>query len=216
MKEILIFGAGGFGKEILDILLSTPTYFDYHSIKFLDDAVPPGSPIATTTVIGDSNHLQNAKNSHIIIAIGNPKIRRIVTNKITNLNLPILTVIDHTAQLRKNIQIGNGSIICANTILSTSSQIGQHNIINIGAIIGHDVITGPYTVISPGAIILGQVQIGEGVEIGAGAIIHPQVKIGNWCKIAMGAVVYKDVPDNAIVSGNPARTMIIQPENWYL
>jgi sugar O-acyltransferase (sialic acid O-acetyltransferase NeuD family) len=215
MKKTLIFGAGGFGKEILDILLATPETSD-RQVFFIDDAVPKNSLVANTKVLGDSSYLQFATDFSVSIAIGNPRIRRILTQRVVDANLSLLTIIDHTAQLRSNSTIGNGSVICAQAVLSVGAQIGSHNVLNIGVIIGHDVITGSYTVISPGAVILGEVIIGEGVEIGAGAIIHPQVKIGNWCKIAMGAVVYKDVPDNAIVSGNPARTMIIQPENWHL
>jgi sugar O-acyltransferase (sialic acid O-acetyltransferase NeuD family) len=215
MKKILIFGAGGFGKEILDILLATPIYSECE-VLFLDDSVPINTPIDNTIVLGDSSCLAKIRDASLSIAIGNPRIRRILTQRVIETNLPFATIIDHTAQLRRNAQVGTGSIICANTILSVNAHIGEHNVVNIGATISHDVTTGPYTVISPGAIILGEVTIGEGVEIGAGAIIHPQVKIGNWCKIAMGAVVYKDVPDNAIVSGNPARAMVIQPENWHL
>lgn len=215
MKKTLIFGAGGFGKEILDILLSTPTYFGSDS-SFVDDLIPVNTPIDSTIVSGNITSFKNAADVSVSVAVGNPRLRRILTQKVIEANLPFITIIDHTVQIRRNTKVGIGSIICANVILSVNAHIGEHNVVNIGATISHDVITGSYTVISPGAIILGQVQIGEGVEIGAGAIIHPQVKIGNWCKIAMGAVVYKDVPDNAIVSGNPARTMIIQPENWYL
>jgi sugar O-acyltransferase (sialic acid O-acetyltransferase NeuD family) len=215
MKKILIFGAGGFGKEILDVLLSTPIYSG-SEVLFIDDSVPINTSIENTIVLGDSSFLKEATNASVSIAIGNPRTRRILTQKVIESNIPFVTIIDHTVQLRHNTKVGTGTILCANTILSVNANIGEHNVVNIGATIGHDVTTGSYTVISPGAIILGEVSIGEGVEIGAGAIIHPQVKIGNWCKIAMGAVVYKDVPDNAIVSGNPARTMIIQPENWYL
>jgi sugar O-acyltransferase (sialic acid O-acetyltransferase NeuD family) len=215
MTNTLIFGAGGFGKEILDILLSTLSCGKVKAF-FLDDSVPQGSDLDGVIVVGNSDYLKATEDSIVTIAIGNPRIRRILTQRVIEANLPFATIIDHTAQLRRNAQVGTGSILCANTILSVNAHIGEHNVVNIGATISHDVTTGPYTVISPGAIILGEVTIGEGVEIGAGAIIHPQVKIGNWCKIAMGAVVYKDVPDNAIVSGNPARTMIIQPENWHL
>jgi sugar O-acyltransferase (sialic acid O-acetyltransferase NeuD family) len=215
MHNILIFGAGGFGKEILDILSLTPS-FEGAKVFFLDDSVPVGNGLDGAIVVGSSDYLKTAENSIVTIAIGTPRIRCILTQRVIEAKLPFATIIDHTAQLRRNAQVGTGSILCANTILSVNAHIGEHNVVNIGATISHDVTTGPYTVISPGAIILGEVTIGEGVEIGAGAIIHPQVKIGNWCKIAMGAVVYKDVPDNAIVSGNPARIMIIQPENWHL
>jgi sugar O-acyltransferase (sialic acid O-acetyltransferase NeuD family) len=215
MKNILIFGAGGFGQEILDIMLSSPS-FDGCQISFLDDLVAENSVIMNATVVGNSDYLRIVENSFVTVAIGAPKIRRILTQRVKNANLPFVTIVDYSVERRWGSIIEDGSIICANTILSVNAHIGEHNVVNIGATISHDVTTGPYTVISPGAIILGEVTIGEGVEIGAGAIIHPQVKIGNWCKIAMGAVVYKDVPDNAIVSGNPARTMIIQPENWHL
>jgi sugar O-acyltransferase (sialic acid O-acetyltransferase NeuD family) len=214
-QSLLIFGAGGFGKEILDILNSSVSY-SAAQISFIDDSFTPDILVNDISVIGGIDTVKNNLNSQLIIALGSPTSRRKLALKLKEIGSSFFTAIDASANVRPNVTIGEGSIVCANVAISTNSQIGTQNIINIGAIVGHDVITGNYSVFSPGSIVLGGVTIGEGVEVGAGAIVHPGVKIGNWCKIAMGAVLYKDVPDYAIVSGNPARVMIVQPEDWYL
>lgn len=215
MQQISIFGAGGFGKEILDIIESSPEYAQIEA-NFIEDAMPPNTRVNNASVIGGIDYLKQSNNSLVTLAIGNPKLRRKLSQRLESMGVLFATIIDSSAHIRPNVKIDNGSVICARATISTNSLIGNMTIVNIGAIIGHDVNIGAYSVISPGVIILGGVSIGEGVEVGAGAIVHPQVRIGNWCKIAMGAVVYKDVPDYAIVSGNPARVMLVQPEDWYL
>jgi sugar O-acyltransferase (sialic acid O-acetyltransferase NeuD family) len=215
MKELFIFGAGGFGKEILDIIRASSEYSDL-KIYFIDDLLPVNTDLNDATVIGGIEYLKEIISPTVTVAIGSPKSRRKLTQKLTEMGVGFAKIVDAFAHIRPNVTIDDGCVICAMATISTNSQIGSQVVVNIGAIVGHDVIIGSYSVISPGAIILGGASIGEGVEIGAGAIVHPQVKIGNWCKIAMGAVVYKDVPDYAIVSGNPARIMLVQPDDWYL
>jgi sugar O-acyltransferase (sialic acid O-acetyltransferase NeuD family) len=137
-----------------------------------------------------------------IVAIGNNHIRKSVValtkHSFTN-------VIASSAMLSRTATIGVGNMILQGTIVQAQTAIGNHCIINTGAQVDHDCIIGDYAHIGPGAILCGTVSIGEGTFVGAGAIVTPGKKIGKWATIGAGAVVIRDVPDGAVVVGNPGR-----------
>jgi acetyltransferase EpsM len=96
-------------------------------------------------------------------------------------------------------------------ILQADVQIGVHCIINTGASVDHDCVIDDYVHISPHTTLCGNVTVGEGSHIGAGATIIQGIKIGRWVTVGAGTVIIRDVPDYAVIVGNPGRIIKIKP-----
>lgn len=117
------------------------------------------------------------------------------------------TLIDPTSILPAGLAPGPGCYINAGCTLGAASQIGAFVVINRGCSIGHHASIGDFVSIGPGAVLAGQVTLGAGSVIGAGAVVLPEVTVGRNAVVGAGAVVTRDVPDQTMVVGNPARAM---------
>jgi len=195
---MILFGASGHAKVILDIINSgTGDTVDY----ILDDNSEifdlAGFEINHTV---DRNILQKIDT---IVAIGDNKIRKHICLKY---KIKLHQALIHkTATVSKAAIVSKGSVVMAGAVISHSANVSENSIINSNAIIEHDVSIAKFAHVSPGAIVTGAVSIGEGSHIGAGASIIPGISIGKWVTIGAGAVVLKDIPDYAVVVGNPGR-----------
>ena len=195
-NNILLYGASGHGKVIVDILLANSV-----TIAAIIDDNPKlehvlGIPIVTTSEF-DFSTLKN-----MIISIGNNRVRQTISNKI-QVNYP--TAIHPTAILSKSVNVGEGTVIMAGAVINPDVTIGKHAIVNTGAILDHDCVIDDFAHVSPGASLAGNVKVGEGTHIGIGATIIQGIKIGKWATVGAGAVIIKDVPDFAVVVGNPGK-----------
>jgi acetyltransferase-like isoleucine patch superfamily enzyme len=128
-------------------------------------------------------------------------------SRISNRNdkLTYVNLIHPSVKINSSIQIGKGNIICQGAVLTVDISLANHVIININSTIGHDAVIEDFVSIMFGVHISGNVRIGEGTYIGSGAVVLPNTKIGKWCTIGAGSVVTKDVPDNSIIAGVPAK-----------
>jgi acetyltransferase EpsM len=196
MNKICLFGASGHGKVIKDVALSSghlvEAFFDDNpKVQFIDDV-----PVFKFTEISD------CKEKTFLISIGSNILRKKLSEKFS---LDYDTLIHDNAVISETVAISLGTVIMAGVIINANTNIGRHVIVNTSAVIEHDCVIDDFVHISPSATITGNVSIGEGTHIGAGAIVIPNVKIGKWVIIGAGTVVIKDVPDFAIVVGNPGR-----------
>ena len=194
---MILYGASGHAKVIIDIL-------EKNKLKI-------------STIIDDNEQLKKVLNypikqfknttinEEIIISIGNNKTRKIISEKLKNSTFGI--AIHPKSSIDKTANMDKGTVIMANAVVNSSANIGKHCIINTSSVIEHDCSINDFAHISPNATLCGNVTIGEGTHIGAGATVIPSIKIGKWCIIGAGAVVIKDIPDNSIVVGNPARVI---------
>jgi len=203
-SKVYIIGAGGFGREVLNIYIDLGREDDV--LGFLEENSKREGEILNGKPIYDISILENLdrENIKLIGAIGTPLRKRLIEYT-KELGYKYDTVIHPTVVKSRWVSIGEGSIICAGTIITSQVTIGEHTIINLDSTIGHDVKIGSYTTISPGVHISGRVSIGDGSFIGTGAVIVPNVKIGNNSFIGAGAVVTKDIPDNVLAVGVPAK-----------
>lgn len=149
--------------------------------------------------------LNQYKDCSLIITPDSGKLREKLYNYYSKFNLPIFTLVSKDALVSDYSTIGNGSIICQKSHISSETSLGKLCKVNVGANIMHNCIVGDYTTIAPNAVILGNVRLGKRVYIGANSTILPNVTIGNDVIVGAGAVVTKSIENNKTVMGIPAK-----------
>jgi acetyltransferase EpsM len=192
-----LFGGSGHCKVIIDIIRKSN--LDVIECVFDDD--PIIDSINNIPVL-KTEKLDFFYNKSLIISIGNNKIRQKLANKITA-NYQI--AIHPNSIIASNVSIEEGSVIMAGAILNPDVKVGKHCIVNSGSVVEHDCILNDFVHVSPNVALAGNVFIDEGSHIGIGAVIIQGIKIGKWVTIGAGAVVIKDVPDYAVIVGNPGK-----------
>ena len=210
MKDIAIFGAGGYGKEIACLIQQIndvqPTW---NMIGFFDDGKEKGVKISHYgEVLGGMSEINSYPNElALAIAIGNPSSLKSVCERIINKNIYFPNIIAPTFGISdpQAFTIGEGNIIGHGCAVSCDVTIGNFNILNADIVIGHDAILGDYNVIMPDIRISGEVTIGNENLIGVGSIILQQVKVGNNVHLGAGAVLMTKPKDGCTYIGNPAK-----------
>jgi sugar O-acyltransferase (sialic acid O-acetyltransferase NeuD family) len=210
--QIVILGSGGFGREVLWLLRS----LDKERLEVLgfvdEDTNLHGKTLSDLPVLGGFEYLlemQRAKNNlRAVCAVGEPALRKDLVSKARAAGIrDFLVAIHPTCQLSGFVEVGEGTVIAANSIITTQVTINTFVTVNLGCTIGHDVVIGDYVTLAPGVHVSGHVFLGEGVKIGTGAVILPGVTVGAWSIIGAGAAVISDIPDNVTAVGVPARVI---------
>ena len=210
MKDIAIYGAGGFGKEVASLInwinREKPTW---NLIGFFDDGVAKGTTVSHWgEVLGDVDELNSWSSPlDLTIAIGNPKSLRAVRERIENKNVSFPNVIAPNFGVSDNetFKIGEGNIIGSGCAASVDVTIGNYNILNADIVLGHDAEIGDYNVLMPDIRVSGEVKIGKENLIGVGSIILQQIKVGNNIHLGAGAVLMSKPKDGGTYIGNPAK-----------
>jgi sugar O-acyltransferase (sialic acid O-acetyltransferase NeuD family) len=219
-QSIVIFGAGGHGRELLQLIedINAQQPGTWSCLGFLVDTAFAGArEVAGLPVLGDIAWLAAHPEVRVIVAIGPSAARRAVTQRIMAACANgFATLVHPRAWLGARVSIGAGSVVCAGALLTTDIRIGDHVHVNIGSSIAHDARLQDYATLYGGVRITGKVQVGEGAEIGTGAVILPGCGIGDWSIVGAGAVVTGDVPEDATVVGVPARVVKTRPPGWQL
>lgn len=208
MKDIAIFGAGGFGREVQMLIEDINKEKKiWNIIGFFDDGYKKGEIINNIPTLGGIGEL-NAWDSKLslAVAIGNPETKQKIIQNINNAMIDFPTLIHPSAIIGNNeyLKIGRGCIICAGCIITTNIEIKDFVILNLACTVGHDTIIGKHSSFMPTCNISGEVNIGECVYCGTGAKIINQMNVGANSVIGAGAVVITDVPNNAVIAGVPA------------
>ncbi|MBT0607924.1 acetyltransferase [Aequorivita echinoideorum] len=198
---MLIYGAGGHSKVIIETLL---TINPNMKIQVYDDDVEKKQCL-DFPVIHDWESI--SENSQIVFGLGNNNLRASLASTLKSKYKFCEAIIHPSSVVSQNSNIGKGTVIFARVVVNADSQVGEHCILNTGSIIEHDCIIDDFVHISPGAILAGGVQIGRASHIGMGAQILPLVKVGVNCIIGAGAVILRDVPDGSTVVGNPGKIL---------
>ena len=213
MKEIAIYGFGGFGHEVACLIehinREEPTW---KLIGFFDDGVEVGTECKYGKVLGNIDTL-NAwdKPINVVIAIGNVKFLETVSSKITNPNVEFPNLIAPNCFFfdKESVVMGKGNIITFGCRMSCNIHIGDFNILNGCVSFGHDVVLGSYNVMFPETRISGQATIGDKNFFGARCFASQTIKIGNENRFGAGTFVLRKIKDGALYMGNPAKKVDI-------
>lgn len=211
MEKIVLIGAGGHCKSILDSLLE----LDVYEVVGITD-INNNLEIMGVKVIGSDDVLEDlfksgVKNAFISLgSVGDTNIRRRIHNNLKKIGFNLPTIIDKTAIVSKYSTLGEGVFVGKGAIINSSAYIGNNAIINSGAIVEHDCRIGDFVHIAPGASVSGGVSIGNDSHIGTGSNIIQGISIGNNCIIGAGSVVVKNIEENSKVYGNPGRKVFCE------
>ncbi|RLB08969.1 MAG: acetyltransferase [Deltaproteobacteria bacterium] len=205
-EKILIYGASGHAKVIIDIIEKGK---EFEICGLLDDNFQKRGKFFGYPILGGFAELTKNiyNNCKLILAIGNNQSRKRLWGKIRPLGYELAYAIHPSSQIGRDVFVGKGTVVMANVVINSGSKIGENVILNTGATIDHDCIIGDYVHISPGVHLAGNVSIGELSHIGIGVSIVPNVRVGKNSVVGAGAVVIEDIPDNCTAIGVPAKVI---------
>lgn len=209
MKDLIIFGASGFGREVAWMVermnAVTPTW---NLLGFMDDDDSiQGNEINGYKVLGKMCDIIEYPDAYFVCAVGASRVREKIINGMKSINSAIKfgTVIDPSVERSDLVSIGEGCIICAHTIVTVNISIGNHVIINLDCTIGHDAILQDFVTLYPSVNVSGNTHIGHAVELGTGMQIIQGNRIGDYSLVGAGAVIVKDIPEKCTAVGSPAK-----------
>jgi sugar O-acyltransferase (sialic acid O-acetyltransferase NeuD family) len=198
-----LFGASGHAKVVLDVLSSN----NIKVLAVVDDS-PKTANISNISVV-NTKDFKNPEGSQFIVAVGDNIIRKKIVNKN---NFYYFSAVHSDATISEFASIEEGTIVMPQVVVNSDAKIGKHCILNSRSVVEHDCVLEDYVHISPNASLAGNVFVGEGTQIGIGASVIQGIKIGKWVTVGAGAVIINDIPDYAVVVGNPGKIIKINPK----
>jgi sugar O-acyltransferase (sialic acid O-acetyltransferase NeuD family) len=205
-KRILIVGAGGFGREVLQWARDAWPDADDRIAGFLSaDADALEGLDCDHSVLGSPDGYQPAPGDRLLLAIGIPYVRRRVTESLLDRGAEFLTLIHPTAVVAASASIGPGSILCPYSIASDSCRVGRFVVMNYHSSLGHDATAGDFSVFSPYATLGGNAHIEDDVFLGLHASVGPGKTVGARSKVSANSCVLTSAPTESIIYGVPGR-----------
>lgn len=212
MKKIVLIGAGGHCKVIIDIIKSTNEY----EIAGITDDNQKHANILDVPIIGDDSILEqlykNGVNYAFICvgALNNINLRNTIYRKLELIGFKLPVLIHKNSVVSEFARIGDGTCVLPGAIINAGSKVGKNCIINSGCVIEHDCTIGDNSHISPNVSLAGGVNIGCNTHVGIGSSIIQNINLGNNVTIGAGAVVINNIDDNTLAFGVPAKVISIK------
>ncbi|MBE5910043.1 acetyltransferase [Pseudobutyrivibrio sp.] len=203
MEHLIIIGAGGYAKSVLDSI----DYYNYRVDGFLDEFSNSKDHLGYEIKWKSLNEIECPQKYFYFIAIGNNQRRKLWYDKLKSKNLRLINVVDRSAIISPEAKIGNGCFFGKMSVVNSKAVIGDNCIVNTKSLVEHGCKVSDHANISTNAVINGDVIIGEGTFVGTSSTTIGQKKIGSWSTIGAGAVVIKDVNDGVTVAGVPAKVI---------
>lgn len=209
MKEpLVIIGASGFGREVANLVEDiNKQEYRWDLLGLIDDKLE-GITVEDYKIIGPISVLDSIRpKPKVVIAIADTKTRRTLANTLAGKGFSFATLVHPTVSYGRAISIGEGTIICKYSHLTTNISVGKHNIINEICGFGHDTVLHDFVSIMSHSIFGGNVEVGNGCYFGLNTVVINQIKIGEWSVIGAGATVVDDIPPYSLAVGVPARVI---------
>lgn len=198
--SLVIVGAGGHGREVLDVAEACGEAF----AGFVDDGQPDLEPLRRrgATLLGGLDVLAG-HDGPVVLGVGDGGVRgRLARALAVRWARPL---VHPAATLGRDVEVADGTVVAAGARLTTHIVVGAHGYVGPNATIGHDAVLGDFVTVLPGATVSGDVRLGHGVTVGTGANLRQGVVVGEHAVVGAGAVVVADVPSGVTVVGVPAR-----------
>ncbi|WP_180014424.1 acetyltransferase [Acinetobacter sp. YH16031] len=212
ISYIGVYGASGFGKEVMPLARQQYPTLEKQQFVFIDDS-GAGTSLNGYQVLSYEDFLKYPdQKKAVTIAIANSQVREKLVKRLTEDQIQHLNIQASNTVILDEVQIGEGSLLCPFTCLTSNIKIGKFFHANIYSYVAHDCVIGDYVTFAPGVKCNGNIHIHDHAYIGTGAVIkqgtpdQPLV-IGKGAVVGMGAVVTKSVPAGVTVVGNPARIL---------
>lgn len=218
-RKVVILGAGGFAREVLDIFEAQSDAGEPIDVQgFLVDTAlgAPGTLVNDKPILGGLDWLEGrATTVEVICGVGAPDIRLDMVARANAIGCRWASAIHPSVMKTRRVEVGIGVVLAAGSILTNQIRIGDHVQLNLDCTVGHDTQVGDFVTVSPGVHISGNVRLGMGSFIGTGASIIEKRDVGEWSIVGAGAVVSADVPPNSTVVGVPARVIKTREPGWH-
>jgi sugar O-acyltransferase (sialic acid O-acetyltransferase NeuD family) len=210
MKQLIIIGAGGFGREVIEWAQHCPAYRKEWEIGgFVDDRPDAldAFPEYGLKVLGNTREYEPRPDEVYLIALGKPTLRAAMRNRFEQKGAKFTRLIHESCVIGRRVQLEPGVILCPRITLTCDISIGANTALNINTAVGHDASIGSDCQISSFCDITGYVRVGNGVFMGSRASIIPGKRVGDGTVVGAGSVVVSNIPANVTVFGSPARLL---------
>ncbi|MDK2801634.1 MAG: hypothetical protein PWQ70_3253 [Clostridiales bacterium] len=207
-EKIVLIGGGGHCKVVSSIILENN---DYKIVGISDVESKLGEEINGIKIRYTDEQLEDlfkkgVRNAIVTVgSVGKPSLRIRLFERIKEIGFNIPVIVSKSAIIAEDVVIKEGTVIMPGVIINSGVRIGRNCIINTGAIVDHDCIIGDNVHIAPGVTLSGGVEVGKNSHVGTGSTIIHYIKIGENTVIGAGSVVVKNIPDNVIAFGVPAK-----------
>jgi len=209
-RELLIVGAGGFGRETVEAVRAlNAVSARWRLAGYLDDdPARHGTMIEGIPVLGGIEKLGDMPDASVVVCTGRPGNYRSRPAIVERLGLPserYATIIHPSASVRVGSRSGPGTVLLAQTALTTAITIGSHVAVMPHVVLTHDDVIDDFATMASGVCLGGNVRVGPCAYVGAGALVRENCSIGSGALVGMGAIVTRDIPDDEVWAGVPAR-----------
>jgi sugar O-acyltransferase (sialic acid O-acetyltransferase NeuD family) len=204
-RKLLILGTRSLAEEIADLISEIPGYEATAFVENMDR--DRGGKIIDGLPVLWVEDIAGMADTHSVVCGLATTQRRSYIERVKSMGFAFPTLIHPSSRISSKASLGEGCFVSPQTVVSTKTVIGSHVFLNRGVLVGHHSSIGDFVTVQPGANIAGLVTIGEASYIAMGAVVLDRVTVGQGCVVGAGAVVTKDVPDNTMVVGVPAKVV---------
>lgn len=209
MTDLVVVGAGGHGRELLDVLSTLArSDSDLRVLGVVDD--DPGTNLDRLArlgvpLLGDTTWLERHPGRYAL-GIGTSAVRRRLAERLDDAGCSPVVVVHPGASIGSDSRLGPGVVVYERSVVTTNVTLGAHTHLNVACAVQHDTSVGSFVQFSPGVLVNGDCEIDDDVFLGTGAVVTRGCRVGRGARIGAGAVVLRDVPAGATAVGVPART----------
>lgn len=211
MKNLILLGAGGLGKEIYGVALQSKGYGQEFVVKGFLDFPKEDWPSIYPPILGLEDDYEIQPDDVFICAVGDVPTKKRICEKIIAKGGKFWTLVHTLAQILPGAVLGEGTIVDSFAVIGSDAVIGSHCLIQIGAVVGHEACVGDFTRIDCHVVVVGGVQVGREVTIHTGSVINHKVVVEDNSKVGALSFVVRRVRKGTIVQGNPAQRLYLPP-----
>lgn len=204
MYNIIIVGGGGFGLELTEYIkqdIESGSLKDISLKGFIDDQTDPyRRENIKIPYLGTISQYTPERHDRLLIAIGNPNVRRLVHERLSEKQSRFTTYIHSSVHVSETSVVKEGAIVCPYSIINSSTLVDEHSVVNVFCSIGHGAKIGKYSVLSPYSAVNGDASLGQQCFMGTRSTVYPRVSVGDNCTVDSHSYAKKNVENDYIVT----------------